>query len=128
MSDSYYHSISSQKIFGGDPEDYIPIHSYIDRGRNHTHSDYHRIFTHHTLGVCDAIEHFGPTITNSRGRKVPTRLIAEQHLVEDLGFIPTPDEILRMFSGGPRSLTRRSKLLMSKGLSILNIGKLMETE
>jgi hypothetical protein len=48
--------------------------------------------------------------------------------MEDLGFIPTPDELLRMFSGGPRSLTRRSKLLMSKGLSILNIGKLMETE
>ena len=31
---------------------------------------------------------FGPTITISTGRIVPTRLIGEQHVIEDLGFIP----------------------------------------
>ncbi len=31
---------------------------------------------------------FGPTITLSTGRIVPVRLIGEQHVREDLGFIP----------------------------------------
>lgn len=32
---------------------------------------------------------FGTTITVSTGRKVPVRLIGEQHVIEDLGFIPS---------------------------------------
>ena len=32
---------------------------------------------------------FGPTITLSTGRVVPTRLVGEQHVREDLGFIPS---------------------------------------
>ena len=31
---------------------------------------------------------FGPTLTISTGRVVPVRLIGEQHVTEDLGFIP----------------------------------------
>ena len=32
---------------------------------------------------------FGTTLTISTGRKVPVRLIGEQHVIEDLGFIPS---------------------------------------
>lgn len=32
---------------------------------------------------------FGVTITLSTGRRIPTRLIGEQHVQEDLGFIPS---------------------------------------
>ncbi len=32
---------------------------------------------------------FGLTITNSVGRIIPVRLIAEQHIVEDLGRVPS---------------------------------------
>jgi hypothetical protein len=32
---------------------------------------------------------FGSTITISTGRVVPVRLLGEQHVVEDLGFIPS---------------------------------------
>ena len=32
---------------------------------------------------------FGPTITISTGRVMPVRLIGEQHVREDLGFIPS---------------------------------------
>ena len=32
---------------------------------------------------------FGQTITNSDGRVVPVRLIGEQHVIEDLGRIPS---------------------------------------
>ena len=32
---------------------------------------------------------FGAMLTVSTGRKVPVRLIGEQHVIEDLGFIPS---------------------------------------
>lgn len=32
---------------------------------------------------------FGPTITLSTGRVIPTRWVGEQHVKEDLGFIPS---------------------------------------
>ena len=32
---------------------------------------------------------FGPTITLSSGRVIPTRWVGEQHVTEDLGFIPS---------------------------------------
>ncbi len=31
---------------------------------------------------------FGPVLTISSGRQVPVRFIGEQHVREDLGFIP----------------------------------------
>jgi len=37
--------------------------------------------------MCESI--FGITIVNSQGRKVPVRFIGEQHVKEDLGWIPT---------------------------------------
>ena len=126
MSDAYYHCVSSAKAFGGVAEDYYPLHSFIDRGRNHTNSKFHRLFTHHTMGVEDTIREFGATITNSKGRQVPTRLLAEQHITEDLGFIPTPDELPRLFNGGQQGMVRRAKLLMSKALQVLDIRELKD--
>ena len=35
---------------------------------------------------------FGVVICNSGGRKIPTRIICEEHIKEDLGFIPTAQE------------------------------------
>jgi hypothetical protein len=32
---------------------------------------------------------FGPTITLSTGRVIPTRWVGEQHVQQDLGFIPS---------------------------------------
>jgi hypothetical protein len=32
---------------------------------------------------------FGPTITLSTGRVIPTRYVGEQHVQQDLGFIPS---------------------------------------
>jgi hypothetical protein len=32
---------------------------------------------------------FGATIVNADGKHVPVRLIGEQHVIEDLGFIPS---------------------------------------
>ena len=40
---------------------------------------------------------FGATLTISTGRVVPVRLIGEQHVVEDLGFIPSFTDWVRCF-------------------------------
>ncbi len=44
---------------------------------------------------------FGVTITNSAGRIVPVRLIAEQHIVEDLGRIPSFADWVRCIKPEP---------------------------
>ena len=44
---------------------------------------------------------FGPTITLSTGRIVPVRLIAEQHVIEDLGFIPSFADWVRAIKPEP---------------------------
>jgi hypothetical protein len=44
---------------------------------------------HHAAGIWLIRDVFGPTITLSTGRIIPTRWVGEQHVREDLGFIPS---------------------------------------
>jgi hypothetical protein len=44
---------------------------------------------HHAEGIFMAETVFGPTVTLSTGRVIPTRWVGEQHVREDLGFIPS---------------------------------------
>lgn len=100
MSNSWYHAKSAAAKWGGTPEDYYPIEAFIDSSKETMGDVRHRAMYHHTLGVflCERI--FGTTITvlkkNGTGTiLVPVREIAEQHIVEDLGYIPTPSDWLR---------------------------------
>ena len=43
--------------------------------------------------LCEQI--FGVTLTNSADRKVPVRTIGEQHVQEDLGWIPSASDWLK---------------------------------
>jgi len=49
----------------------------------------HRALRHHAQGIFMAEAIFGPAITLSTGRVIPTRWVGEQHVREDLGFIPS---------------------------------------
>ena len=95
MAHPYNHSISSAKKFGGVPEDYQVIHDWFDATKEHYANWRHRALRHHSLGIFEAEQKFGTTITVSTGKKVPVRLIGEQHVVEDLGIIPTVADWLR---------------------------------
>ena len=95
MAHPYNHSISSAKKFGGTPEDYQAIHDWFDATKEHYANWRHRALRHHSLGIFEAEQKFGTTITVSTGKKVPVRLIGEQHVVEDLGIIPTVADWLR---------------------------------
>jgi hypothetical protein len=44
---------------------------------------------HHAEGIFMAETIFGSTLTLSTGRVIPTRWAGEQHVREDLGFIPS---------------------------------------
>ena len=89
------HAKSSARRFGGQPEDYQPIHSWFDASKAHTALPHHRALRHHTFGIFEAEQVFGITITNSLGREIPTRWIGEQHCKEDCRRIPTVADWLR---------------------------------
>ena len=67
-------------------EDYLHI---IDESKKIIADFRHRALRHHAEGIFMLERFFGPTITISTGRVVPVRLIGEQHVREDLGFIPS---------------------------------------
>jgi hypothetical protein len=89
MGHCYHHALSSERIWGGSAEDYLPLHQWFDESKAITADFRHRALRHHAEGIFMLERFFGPTITLSTGRVVPVRLIGEQHVREDLGFIPS---------------------------------------
>ena len=97
----YYHAVSSAKKWGGKWEDYIELHSWFDETKSFTGDWTHRALRHHSAGIQWAIEKFGHTITNSSNQKIPVKMISEQHVEEDCGFVPTPADYLKMLKNNP---------------------------
>ena len=88
----YDHARSSVLKWGGQIDDYLPIHNWFDASKAHVGDIRHRALRHHSEGIFSCEELFGTTITNSSGRVVTVRQIGEQHVNEDLGFIPSVKE------------------------------------
>lgn len=91
----YHHALSSVQRWGGRPEDYLPIHDWFDESKAFLADFRHRALRHHTEGIFLCEKCFGPTLTNSDGRVIPVRWIGEQHVKEDLGFLPTAQDWLQ---------------------------------
>jgi hypothetical protein len=89
MAHPYHHALSSVKKWGGIPEDYIRIHNWFDESKMIIADFRHRALRHHAEGIFMAETIFGSAITISTGRVIPVRWIAEQHVREDLTFIPS---------------------------------------
>ncbi|MFS4483376.1 DUF6915 family protein [Hyunsoonleella sp. 2307UL5-6] len=92
------HAFSSVKTFGGIFEDYIDIHNFLDDSKSVFADNRHRALTHNSWFVNHVIERvFGVFIINADGKKVSTKAIAEQHILEDFGgkFIPTAQDYLQ---------------------------------
>ena len=85
----YHHAVSSARKWGGSPEDYLRIHQWFDDSKAHYADQRHRAYRHHSEGIYECERQFGVTIMTSTGRVVPTRWVGEQHVEEDLGFIPS---------------------------------------
>jgi hypothetical protein len=89
MAHPYYHALSSVKKWGGRVEDYLPLHNWFDASKAFLADFRHRALRHHAEGIFWAEEVFGVTLTNADGKAVPVRFLGEQHVREDLGWIPT---------------------------------------
>lgn len=89
MAHSWHHALSSARRFGGQPEDFAVVHDWIDGSKVILADFRHRALRHHAEGCFAAEALFGRTIATSDGRLVPVRLVAEQHILEDLGRIPS---------------------------------------
>lgn len=89
MAHPWHHAERSARLFGGVPEDYLAIHDWFDESKAHLPDLRHRALRHHSEGIflCESI--FGATIENSDRKTIPVRLIAEQHVKDDLEWIPT---------------------------------------
>lgn len=89
----------------------------------------HRSIYHHTLGVflCERV--FGKTLVIPKGPpgskqtrtiRVPVRLIAERHIIEDLGWLPSPADYIKgmpvegWMSGAKRKEVPLSHLLLNQ--------------
>jgi len=83
------HARASVKKYGGQIEDYLPIHNFFDSSKAALPDIRHRAILHSSFGIFVLERVYGEYITNSDGRLISVRDIGEDHVIEDLGFIPT---------------------------------------
>lgn len=111
----WVHAQNSAKRWGGKPEDFLPIHEWFDQTKA-AHADMrHRAILHNAMGIYICAQVFGDAnqnLTNSDGRVIPVRDIGEQHVLEDMGRIPSVSDYLNGMPlydwlGGPKRKVRR---------------------
>lgn len=91
---SFLHAKGSAVRWGGKPADYMHLHDFLDQTKMAMPDMRHRAILHNAFG-CFLVERvFGHTLINSDGREVSTRDVAENHIIEDLGFLPSVEDWL----------------------------------
>lgn len=138
MAQSWRHAETSARHFGGKPEDYIKIHEWIDQFKSSLGDVRHRALIHHTRGPFMVQDVFGHYITvfdekKNKHVKVVVRDIAENHIVEDLGWIPSPDDWLscmdcKVWMGGKKNKFIGREELMNESVKIPNPSRTESTK
>ena len=101
VSKALIHARSSARKYGGKPEDYLAIHERMDSSKSAHAEVSHRCVFHSAFGIYIIEDIFGRTLINSDGKEVFVRDVAEQHVLEDLGFIPSLSDWLREMPAQP---------------------------
>lgn len=106
----YLHGKIHAKKYGGRPEDYADIDDFLDSSKVSVADVRHRAILHSSFG-CFLVERmFGRTRCNSDGREYSPRDVAEDHIQQDLGFVPTMEKYLQCMTIEPwMSGTMKSK-------------------
>ena len=112
----HLHSRNSITRFGGKTSDYQRIHDFIDSSKAHFPDMRHRALLHSSFGIYLCEQVFGITFINSDGREISVRDVAERHVLEDLGRIPTVQDYLnnmelQPWMGGLEKKIRRFKII-----------------
>lgn len=91
--DAWMHAQSAARKWGGDADSYYELERFLDSSKEGSIGDVrHRALLHHTEGVAICIEVFGATLTIPRSQGVihiPVRQVAERHILEDVGWLPS---------------------------------------
>lgn len=104
MSKPWKHAVSAARKFGGEPEDYLAIHTFMDTSKAAIGDNRHRFLTHHSAFPVEVmVPIFGETFIRSSDKKVmSTRDIAEQHNDEDYGgWMPTATDFINEIPAEP---------------------------
>ena len=101
MADAFHHAVSSARKWGGTYEDYLAVHQWFDESKMIICDFRHRALRHHAEGIALCVQIFGPALTISTGRMIPTRWVAEQHVKEDFGRIPSFVDWVRAIKAEP---------------------------
>lgn len=88
----YIHARISARRYGGEPEDYMHIHEWFDSTKSVMADVRHRALLHNAFGIYLCQQVFGPTFVNSVGKTISTRDIGEQHVIDDMGEIPSMEK------------------------------------
>ena len=91
----YIHARTSARKYGGEPAEYYDIHEFIDSSKAAVPDMRHRALLHNAFGCYIVQSVFGIVRTNSAGKEYSPRDVAEDHVIEDLGFLPTVEQYLR---------------------------------
>lgn len=90
----HLHARNSARKHGGKPEDYYAIHEWFDQTKAHIADMRHRAVLHNSFGIYLCAQVLGDMMTNSDGVLVSVRDIGEEHVLEDLGKIPSLSDCL----------------------------------
>lgn len=114
----YLHAKISAKKFGGKAEDYMDIHQFIDSSKACMPDIRHRAILHSAFGCFLVEQMYGIVRTNSDGKEYSPRDVAEEHIKEDLGFIPTMEHYLNNMTVQPwMSGTQKSNATTTRKIS-----------
>lgn len=97
----FLHGRIHSKKYGGIPEDYADIDDFIDSSKVSFPDVRHRAILHSSFGCYLVEQMFGRTRINSAGIEYSPRDIAEDHIIQDLGFIPTMEKYLNCMTIKP---------------------------
>lgn len=94
MSNPLVHAERSARKWGGSVDDYLPLHQWFDATKRHLADNRHRMLLHNSFGILLAEQAFGLALTNSAGHRVFVCDLATQHIVEDIGLVPSVAQCL----------------------------------
>jgi len=99
MATPMHHAMSSARKHGGTWEQYVHIHNWFDETKSWIPDVRHRAFRHHAEGIFECEKIFGVsikiTLESGHIKEVPVRVLGEQHVMEECGFIPTAKDYLK---------------------------------
>jgi hypothetical protein len=120
----WQHAKNSVNKWGGKPEDYMHLHDWFDQTKAALPDMRHRAILHSSFGIFLLEQQFGQVMTNSDGRIISVRDVGEDHVVDDLGFIPTIERWLQQLPieewmlGSLRGTVRHERRLQSGAASV----------